>query len=84
MSRPLSTSDVTDCGMICWCFSEIDECQDVTLHSCLKQNHVVCKNLIGGYQCVCVDNNFMQLESKRCVGKIPLPMSQNSGFHNGL
>lgn len=49
--------------------SDINECSDSSLHNCLATNFVKCVNLDHSFQCVCVNNFYMQIEKNRCIGR---------------
>ena len=50
-------------------FVDINECADPSLHNCLSTNFVKCVNLDHGFQCVCVNNFYVQIEQNRCIGE---------------
>ena len=50
-------------------FVDINECSDPSLHNCLSTNFVKCVNLDHGFQCVCVNNFYVQIEQNRCIGE---------------
>ncbi|KAK2160224.1 hypothetical protein NP493_1661g00003 [Ridgeia piscesae] len=51
-------------GKLC---EDINECSDPSLHNCLSTNFVKCVNLDHGFQCVCVNNFYVQIEQNRCI-----------------
>ncbi|KAI0239341.1 Mucin-like protein [Lamellibrachia satsuma] len=51
-------------GKLC---QDINECSDSSLHNCLATNFVKCVNLDHGFQCVCINNYYVQIEKNRCI-----------------
>ncbi|XP_067946456.1 fibrillin-1-like [Watersipora subatra] len=46
--------------------TDINECTDGT-HVCRIENNVECKNYEGGYDCSCISNMYIQVESAKCI-----------------
>ena len=46
------------------CENDVNECLDQNLHTC--QSNIHCKNLIGGFKCICAEGYRMNINTNQC------------------
>lgn len=61
--------------------SDIQECENSTLHNCDLNNNVICRNLNGSFECTCVNSSYSQVESSRCSGKYGVFIVHDISMH---
>ncbi|KAK7476341.1 hypothetical protein BaRGS_00032400 [Batillaria attramentaria] len=60
----------TDCDV------DVDECKQPATHNCAAQDHEVCQNTDGSFECICVDD-YLRDKAGKCFRPLP---AQRYGF----
>ena len=48
---------------------DINECNTASETLCPTANNVICQNTAGGYECVCTNSSYRQLQTDLCVSE---------------